>query len=484
MTDFGLTDDYHVHDNLNQGEVFSSLLWHIFYDSLLVCGYRLNSHFVSRRGHSESRAGLSFFFAAGAFVATQHIFNIASKFFWVNNISINNDKTVAIPINSRVSNPFLSISGLPISIAKKEESYCLAKVHSDIRFFVNLVLKKAVSDKQFLYLVLAVLQPIVSYHTQFSFVSIGICDKWNTLVCKGLKLKSGLLLDFPGDMLHYPSFYDLKSFSQVQFECKVAFLVSFINSGGILGCLFSHNFPVCINVSAFNNFLADMVRIFLDCNLSLGGSLANFFQPRGGVPMSAVLGESKFSKFLSSLHRFGVAFVNQLCDHHGAFKLATAFLNGVNSSPTGLLVLGGVDFLDILRSRDFVSVCDHLSHVSLDDISVYTDGSLKNLGTAGYRADATAFLRTLAIVLALECVSLSSSVCLFSDSQSALDACKAELGLVCPNFCNQCWIEHQHIVNIVRSRNLSVSWHKVKDHSGIFRNEHTDLIAGDAFLSD
>ncbi|KAG9305073.1 hypothetical protein G9A89_007713 [Geosiphon pyriformis] len=101
-------------------------------------------------------------------VATQHILNIASEFFRLSNILINNDKTVVIPINCRVMAPFLSISNAPISIAKKGVSHhylgvflffdelskpSLAKAHFDVRFFANLVLKKAISDKQFSYLV-------------------------------------------------------------------------------------------------------------------------------------------------------------------------------------------------------------------------------------------------------------------------------------------------------------------------------------------
>ncbi|KAG9285160.1 hypothetical protein G9A89_004375 [Geosiphon pyriformis] len=549
ITDFGLTNGYHVYDSLDQREVFSSLLWHIFYNPLLckvkrqesVCGYRLNSYFVSKSGCPESQAGLSSFFAAGAFTATQHIFNVASEFFQVNDISINNDKTVAILINSQVSSPFLSISSLPISIAKKKESHqylgiflstegllrsSLAKAHLDIQFFVNLVLKKTVSDKQFLYLVSAVLQPIVSYQTQFSFVPVSICSKWDALIRKGLKLKSGFSLNFPSNMLYHPFFYGLKSFSQV------AFLVSFVNSGGILGHLFvhrSHNlqvhFPVCVHVSAFNNFLVGIVHILLDCNLSLGGFLANSFWFCSSIPMFSILGELMFSRFLSSLWRFSVAFVDQLHNRHGAvfdwyifkqwkrlnlcgpisewFKLAMVFLNSVNSLPAGPLALDGAVSLNILDFDDFVSIHDCFSCVESSDISVYIDGSLKNLGTTDCRAGAVAFFEniglglgvgvsglmssTLAelqtITLALECVPASSSVQLFSDSQSVLDACKSELSFVYPDFCNQCWVERRHIANIIRYKNLSVNWHKVEGHSGISGNEHADLIAGAASLS-
>ncbi|KAG9285357.1 hypothetical protein G9A89_010832 [Geosiphon pyriformis] len=110
-----------VHDSLDQKEIFLPFFWHIFYDPLLyevkrqtnVYGYKLNSHFIAKTDHSESQTGLTSFFAAGVFVdntiwignsqiTTQHILNIVSKFFWLNDISINNKKTVAIPINCRV----------------------------------------------------------------------------------------------------------------------------------------------------------------------------------------------------------------------------------------------------------------------------------------------------------------------------------------------------------------------------------------------
>ncbi|KAG9294989.1 hypothetical protein G9A89_017783 [Geosiphon pyriformis] len=513
MTDFGLTNGYQVFDGLDQGEVFSPLLWCIFYDLLLcevkcqgnVCGYRLNSHFVSRSGLTESQAGLSFFFATGAFVndtiwvggsqaATQHILNIASEFFRVNDISINNDKTVAILINCRINVPSLFISGLPISVVYRGESYqyfgifllteglsksSLAKAHSDICFFINLVLRKVVSDKQFLYLVSAVFHLII-----------------DALICRGLKLKAGLLLDFPSDTIHYPFFYGLKLFLQCQFESKVALLISFANSGGILGRLFgykSHDLQIlcwrpihplissaCICISVSNNFLAGMVHILLDCNLSLGGSLTSAFWFHDGVPMSVVLGESLFFKFLPSLWHFGIVFVDQLHNQHGVwkrldprgpvpdwFRPSVVFLAASHSSSTASV---GAGLLNFYESNDFVNV---------DSLSVYTDGSLRNLGTVDCRAEIAVFFEDIdlgvgvgvqglvsstlaelqAIALALECISAACSVNLFLDSQAALDICKSELSLVCPDFRNQYWVKCQHIRN---------------GHSGISENDHAD----------
>ncbi|KAG9306143.1 hypothetical protein G9A89_016047 [Geosiphon pyriformis] len=59
MTDFGLTNEYYVHDGLDQDKVFSPLLWRIFYNSLLC---------EVKRQKTDSQTGLTLFFAAGAFV--------------------------------------------------------------------------------------------------------------------------------------------------------------------------------------------------------------------------------------------------------------------------------------------------------------------------------------------------------------------------------------------------------------------------------
>ncbi|KAG9299065.1 hypothetical protein G9A89_020378 [Geosiphon pyriformis] len=401
MTNFGLTNSYQVFDGLDQEECQES-----------VCGYRLNSYFVSRSGCTESQAGLSFFFTAGAFAATQYILNIASEFFRVNNISINNDKTVAIPINCRVSVLSLFISGSPISVVCRGEFHQylsiflsteglskpnLAKAYSNIHFFTNLVLRKV-----------------------FGYIPVGVCNKWNVLICRGLKLKAGLLLDF-----------------------SMALLISFVNSGGILGHLFIH--------------------ILLDCNLSLGGSLTSAFQFCDGVFMSVVLDKSLFFKFLPSLWYFGIAFrLNSRGPVPDWFEPSVAFFAAFYSSSTASVGVGPLNFCE---SDDFVSTHDRLSQVNIDSLSVYTDNSLRNLGTVDCRTEAAVFFENIdlgvsvsvqdlvsstlmelqAIALALEYMPAAHSVNLFSDSQAALDA--------------------------------------FKDHSGVSENDHADSIADAAFLS-
>ncbi|KAG9291342.1 hypothetical protein G9A89_003446 [Geosiphon pyriformis] len=238
MTDFGLSGGYKMHDGLDQGE----------------------------SGRIESGSGLTSYFLTSTFVddtiwvgncqtSTQYALNIASEFFVINDIFIK--KTVTIPIDQGVKVALLSICGQPISIAKKGEAHryqgiflsteelskpSVAKAYVDVRFFVNVVLRKAITDKQFFYLVLAVLQPIVSYHIQFSFVPSNVCCKWNVLVRKSLRSKACLPCNFPDAALHHPLLYGLKFFEQVQLKGKVAALIMFSNVFGILGRLFRHRF--------------------------------------------------------------------------------------------------------------------------------------------------------------------------------------------------------------------------------------------------
>ncbi|KAG9304495.1 hypothetical protein G9A89_020059, partial [Geosiphon pyriformis] len=493
ITDFGLSDSYHVHDGLDQGEKS-------------VCGYRLNSYFISKTGLAEFQAGLTLFLAAGVFVndtiwvgssqtVTQHIFNVASDFFRFNDISINNDKTVAIPINCRVVSPYLTVSELPISIAKKGKSHCylgiflsskgfskpsLAKAYLDIHFFVNLVLKKTVLDKQFMYLVSAVLFSIVNYRIQFSFIL-------------GLKSKAGLPIDFSNDMLHYPSLYGLKTFEQIQAKSKSASVVAFVNSVGVLGCLFSYRsfdlqalswhpyhsllFPVCISVTPLNNFLVSVIHIFSGCDLSLDGFLVCAFHLWSGTPMSLVLSKPNFVKCVFSLQCYEIVF---RLDPHSLvlfwFDLSVHFLNNAAFFSVCFSSVDGYVSSDIHQSYGFGVICGDFLNTDMACLSTYIDESLISLGTVDMKAGTAVFFKNIdlglgvrvsglvfstlmelqAIVLALECVLSSHSVDLFSDIQAALDACKSESLLV------------------------YVNWVKVKGHLGVLGNEHTDVLAKDA----
>ncbi|KAG9296385.1 hypothetical protein G9A89_014977 [Geosiphon pyriformis] len=231
--------------------------------------------------------------------------------------------------------------------------------------------------------------------------------------------------------------------------------------------------------------------------------------------------------FILAVVLFCVAFVDQLCDYHGVifdwktfkcwkrldlrgpvpdwFSLSVAFLCDVAFFPVGSSILRGLGApLNILKSQNFKLVCDCLSCVSAGSLSVYTDSSLKNLGTIQRKTSAAVFFEDIglslgirvtgllsstlvelqAIALALECVLSFSLICLYSDSQAALDTCKSKLHLICPDFCVWYWVEHQHIVDIICCKNLRMEWVKMKNYLSVIGNDHADTLTAIAFSSD
>ncbi|KAG9302054.1 hypothetical protein G9A89_021098 [Geosiphon pyriformis] len=461
MTDFGLSDvKRHKH----------------------LCGYRIDSKFVAKSGRIEASEGKTSFLAADAFV---------DDMIW------------------RVKNALLLINGLPILIAKKSELHqylgiflltesfskpSLAQAHKDIRFFSNIVLRKTIMNKQFCYLVLAVLQPIVSYHIQFSFVTLDVYHKWDIMIRKGFRAKAGLLCDFPSKILHHPSLYGLKPFEQVQFEGKLALLISFSNGHSILEHLFNHKFLnlqvlgwsplnplqflIKLHVSFVNNFLAEVVKIFLENELSLTNNLPCAFHGSGDFPMSDLV---PYRFFLTS------DFMNN-----------SVFL-GVKAATTTK-----EDVLSVLDSNKFSEVHNSLLEVWSDCIEIYTDRSLRYVGSVevaggaaayflaantGIRVKITGLLSSTltklqTMVLALKCVPFSCSIVLYLNSQSVIDACISEAFLITPDFHNQCWIKRLQIVNLLKDKNISIKWVKVKRHSNVLGNVRTNALANETiFLS-
>ncbi|KAG9299181.1 hypothetical protein G9A89_013829 [Geosiphon pyriformis] len=459
MTDFGFLDGYRIHNRLDQEEVFSPLLWRIFYDLLLckvkrhkqLCGYRINSKFVAKSGRIETSGGKTFFLAAGAFASMQYILNIASEFFVINDISINNNKTSE---SYRYLDIFLSTESFSNS--------SLAQVHKDVKFFSNIVLKKAIINKQFCYLVSAVLQSIVSYCVQFSFITLNVCHKWNIMIRKSLRAKAGLPYNFPSKVLYHPSLYRLKPFNIFRHLFDHKFLDLQILGWSPLNSL---QFSVKLHVNPVNNFLAGVVKIFLENELSLANNLPCVFHGFGNFSMSGILGQSLYYKSVFLLKCFGVAFGDRILNKKKKVIDWKTFQHWKQLNPRG-----PVSYWFFLTSdfmNDYISLGvraatatekNVLSVLDSDRFSkMYIDRSLRCTGSVGVVDGTAVYFLTAnmsigvkvagllsstlaelqAVVLALECVLSSYSVVLYSDSQSAIDACISEASLTIPDFYNQ-----------------------------------------------
>ncbi|KAG9297496.1 hypothetical protein G9A89_020898 [Geosiphon pyriformis] len=503
MTDFGLTDGYIVHNGLDQEEMFLPLLWRIFYDSLFCevkkhehfYGYRMCSKFFTRTGKSNLRSDLTFFFAAGTFVndtiwvgncltTMQNILNIASEFFAINNILINTEKTVAIPINQGVRDAVLSISGSRILVARKDESHrylgiflstnglskpSLAKAHVDVKFFSNVVLRKAITEKQFLYLVLAVLQSI------------------DRLLRKGLKFKANLPKNFPSEVLHHSEFYEMKTFKQVLTENLLTNLVNFANASRILDTLASSTFSDYIACLSFELF-SGAIHAFASCNL--------FLSAGSSIPILDVLGLDIYISVVKSLKWYGFVFANQILNQRLIstwFMFLSDFVR--NSGLGGGMALASYYACANMSCKvSFIS--EHVFVSGSNFIEVYTDSSVKGMGTIGACSGTAVYFPVVdmsirvkvhgllsstlvelqAITLALECVPAYSIITLYTDSQVSLDICELGVSASGPDFHKKCWLEKKHICYSISKKNLL-------GHSGVVGNEQTDFFANTAVTS-
>ncbi|KAG9292712.1 hypothetical protein G9A89_008300 [Geosiphon pyriformis] len=516
MTDFGLSDGYKVLNGLDQGK-------RIFYDPLLckiksqehLCEYRIDSRLVAKSGRVESQAGMTSFFVVGAF------------FFAFNDIFINTEKTVTIPFNQRVKDIFLTISGTPIAVAKKGESHhylgiflsteglskpSLLKAHLDVHFFSNV----------------------------FSFVSSAVCSRWDAIIRRDLKFKTHLSCDFSMVTLLHLLFYGIKTFVQIQSESKLSSIINFMNALGILGQLFIHRsldlqvaswlsvhslcHPIRLWVNPKDNFLAGIVKIFSFCELSFS-ILSTAFHRSIGMPISEVLGNSVFFGVVHSLKHYGITFIDQLLTKKGKcfdwkcfkywkqlnprgpvpvwFDLAIHFL-GAHLLAANIRLCMSIDYPECSVVASTISKAQNiLLNSGLVLFNVYTDSSIKQFGSCSVVAGTVAFFpefglgvgarvqgvmsSTLAelkaIALILTCVSLGSSVFIYSDSQAVLSACSNELFLAHLNFQKNLWMEYRQIINFIRRKSLAMTWLKVKGHSGILGNMCFFLKLGDLVLS-
>ncbi|KAG9307742.1 hypothetical protein G9A89_023307 [Geosiphon pyriformis] len=346
---------------------------------------------VVKFGKIKSGGGRSSFLAAGAFVddtiwigngqaSTQCILDIVGKFFEVNDIAINSEKTVAILINKKVLAASLHINGLSISITKQGEAHRYLGIFLSTNGLFKPSLAKAQSD-----------------------VSI-------------------------------------KTFEQIQAEGKVASLVWFSNTLGILGHLFEHHFldlqilgwaslnplqhSVKLRVSSSNNFFTGVVRIFLDNDICLANNLPCAFCGAGRFSVLTIL-----------------VYTNGSLSHLGTAKVA-----------------GGA-------------------------AAYFPDASM-GIGVEVSGLFFSTMAELYAVALALECVPFLCSVVINTDSQAAIDACVSELSLIASDFRNKCWVERHYICKLIENKDLSVKWVKVKSHSGDVHNDKTNALAEHAAHSD
>ncbi|KAG9300870.1 hypothetical protein G9A89_015326 [Geosiphon pyriformis] len=240
------------------------------------------------------------------------------------------------------------------------------------------------------------------------------------MIRKGLKAKTDLPCDFPKKVLHHSSLYDLKLFEQVQ---------------------------LC--VSPVNNFLAEVVKILMNNELSLVNNLPNAFYAFGNFLIFAYRQKRECDRLENVLTLEAVG-----------FKRFCASLVHV----VGTAAVFGKDVLNVLNSGKFSDIYTNrfLKDAGFNEVTGRTAAYFPavNAGirirVAGLMSSTLTELQTVA--LALKCISSSCSVVLYLDSQSAINVCMSKTSFIMPNFHNQCWIERLQIINLLRDKNIFIKY--------------------------
>ncbi|KAG9297448.1 hypothetical protein G9A89_020849 [Geosiphon pyriformis] len=338
---------------------------------------------------------------------------------------LDQEETITIPINQGVQNAELFISGSRISVAKKSDSHQYLGIFLSTEELSKPSLAKAHAD------------------------------------------------DFSSVALHHPMLYGLKLFKQVFTESLMANLVNFSNMGGALGRFFNHRamdlqaaswmpqhplrFLVTLFISPLNCFLAGAMHALALCNTSLSSALPNVFRAGSGVPILDMLGMSGY--LVNTLHRWKRLDSRSLIS---AWFVSVSNFVKFSGLSNDEIVVSCPALANVVWDTGFVF--EWLFATRHGSIDVYTDSSVKSLGSIGVYSSAAAYflkanisvgMRVLgllsstlvelqAIALVLECVFESSTIILFTDT---------------------------------------VMWRKVKEHSGVIKNECANFFTNVATLS-
>ena len=259
LTAHGSTDLFKVEDGIDQGETYAPLLWRIFYDPLLIA-VQQTCHDVAFQFEATNnihpavadiiRSGPVINHAAFVDDTTwisksqeglEKITNLATSFFLMNDISINANKTEVISVNSPNSQAhgnsnFNFGSGIKVPIrptnwpirylgtwisSSRNNASAFNKVTQEIEAILKIATQKTISDKVAVYIVNAVILPIIEYRTQALYVSERQMTKWDAKIHKFIKAKALLGRKIPNCIIHHPDIYNIPAIKDRLYTSRI-----------------------------------------------------------------------------------------------------------------------------------------------------------------------------------------------------------------------------------------------------------------------
>jgi ribonuclease HI len=372
ITDYGLTDPYQLNNGIDQGEVFSPLMWCIYYDPLLChiqskteLGYTISTTLPSNlttnpyttNTESITVTNVAYMddttWIAPSKENMNEILSIASSFYQLNGIKINPDKSTLMVINSSKNNnndTYATFNNIPIHPtathtpvrilgvwfnASGSRKHHISSFKNTINTFKSLLYPKKLTGEQIKYIINHVLAPRLEYRYQTTFFSKKECSQLLSPIKKLFKNKLGLSRSFPNSAIHHPHFYNLFDYWQLQCQSMITNFIVRINDPSLIGeityiqlkqlqstlwipfcpLLITQVLPMKLN---YKNITAACITLMISSNLSCQPSspFISSFNIKGGKnPLINIIPDQYF-KITSSLKKHSILFLEQLlsCD--------------------------------------------------------------------------------------------------------------------------------------------------------------------------
>jgi exonuclease III/ribonuclease HI len=372
ITAFGHTDSYHPKCGLDQGGVECPLLWLICYDVLLAAvmdsglGYvfmRRNSLVDQRRlpallqvaDEEPVHVPASAFvddtnWYAPSKVNIEGILSIALAFFAMNAIEINPKKSELIVLNTAEHNPAVQVGDTLVTAhAPKVAARSLgvwftgdgkstatkALIVNETQTICSILHKRAITDKQTIFIVNNVLIPRLLYRMSVTILPPSTISEIVAKYTAVVREKVGLPAGTPNSVLYHRRLYGLRHLSDVQDEEQISTALLRFQDAGLVGRIMAsrvlslqaaaglveHPFSVPHMVSHIhaNHFLAQVCVLMVARQICFNTVHQKTFP--GQVLLSHILPPAAYQRVGQQLFKDGVLFLKDVTSDDGDTSL-------------------------------------------------------------------------------------------------------------------------------------------------------------------
>ena len=229
ITNNKTTSSFSLNDGIDQGDSISPLWWIIFYDPLIS---KLENLYKQKSIPNALAYMNDLNILATNKNSLQHLLNITTSFFSLNDIKANSTKTKLIAINTKDSKSINMNSTIIFAQPKTSPIRILGiwisessiinpnrnKIKEDIQIITNSFKRKLISRQISSYIYNKVLFPRIEFKLQVTFLTENLSNQYQRLVNSSIKHSFKLEKTIPNSWLYTPQIFNIKQISDLQEE--------------------------------------------------------------------------------------------------------------------------------------------------------------------------------------------------------------------------------------------------------------------------